>query len=141
MNVDLDDSWEVECWCWRDRLGNNQVRTKIYHFFLYKNTQQFKWELTAFKVPRQSTSEFIKNIYIDYIQNDIGPFSDLPSYKDEDLKVFPKGVYTITNYVGDVKNFPPYMQDGVYRIEIFLSQKKVIQTGFLIFWKVYPEVG
>jgi hypothetical protein len=89
MNVDFDDTWSVEAWCWRSKLGNNQ------------------WELTAFKVPRQPTSKFIDNIYIDNIQNDIGPFSDLPVFNDGDPRIFPSGTYTVTNYVADVTNFPP----------------------------------
>lgn len=111
MNVDFDETWEVEANCWRSKLGNNQ------------------WELTAFKAPRQPTPEFIDNIYIDNIQKDVGPFSDLPIFKDGDARVFPKATYTVTNYVADVKNFPPFLQDGVYRIEIFLSNEGIIKSG------------
>lgn len=93
------------------------------------------------KTPLQPISGFIENIYIESIQKDLGPFSDLPIFKDGDPKIFPKGSYTITNYVADVTNFPAYLQDGVYRIEIFLSQDDIVKAGFMIFWKVYPEIG
>jgi hypothetical protein len=125
MNNDFDDAWKIEAYCWRSKLGNNQ------------------WELTPLKAPLQPISKFIDNIYIDNIQKDLGPYSDLPSFAEDDgvPRVFPKGTYTITNYVGDVTKFPPFLQDGVYRIEIFLSQDGVVQSGFIIYWKVYPEVG
>lgn len=87
------------------------------------------------------TSNFIKEYYIDSIQKDLGPFSDLPNFTEDSELVFPKGTYTVTNYVADVKNFPPFLRDGIYRIEIFLLRDHVVESGFVIYWKVYPEVG
>lgn len=72
---------------------------------------------------------------------DLADFSDLPAFQEEDVMVFPKGTYTITDYIADVKNFPVSLQDGTYRVEIFLSSLGVVKSGFIIYWKVYPEVG
>lgn len=87
-------------------------------------------------------SQFLKDIYIPHIQPDVTPYSNLPLFEDADAEnVFPPGTYKIENYVGDVQNFPPHLQDGVYRIEIFIAKEKVVLSGFIIYWKVYPEVG
>jgi hypothetical protein len=124
MNGEFDDSWTVEAYCWRSKLGNNQ------------------WELTSFKTPPEPVSEFLKKIYIPYIQPDVTPYSNLPEFEDDgEKKAFPGGEYEIKEYVGDIQNFPPHLQDGTYRIEIFLSKDGIVQSGFLIWWKVYPEVG
>lgn len=95
----------------------------------------------ALKAQRQPVSEFITNVYVESIQDDLVPYSDLPAFKDEDPKIFPKGLYTITNYVADVQKFPPFLQDGTYRIEIYMFLEKILQSGFIIYWKVYPEIG
>lgn len=95
----------------------------------------------ALKVPLSLTSEFIENVYMESIQNDLGPYSDLPVFTDEDVKVFPKGTYTITKYAANIQNFPPFLQDGTYRIEIFLSNEDIVKAGFIVYWKVYPEIG
>lgn len=87
------------------------------------------------------TSEFIDNVYLPSLYKDLGPFSDLPGFGEDDVKVFPHGTFTITEYVADVANFPVSLQDGTYRIEIFLWNEDVIKAGFIIYWKVYPEIG
>lgn len=89
----------------------------------------------------QVTSEFIKNVYMNSLYVDLAPFSDLPGFGEDDPMVFPKGTYTITEYTANVNNFPVSLQDGTYRVEIFLSKDGAVQSGFIIYWKVYPEVG
>lgn len=68
----------------------------------------------ALKTPRQNISDFIDTIYNENLYKDLGPFSNIPEYKEGDLRVFPKGTYTITNYVANIANFPAYLQDGIY---------------------------
>lgn len=87
-------------------------------------------------------SDFIENIYIEHLQESLSPFSNIPVYDEDTPKVFPKGTYTIKDYVGDVKNFPPNLRDGTYRIEVFFSDKAgVVKAGVVLYWKVYPEIG
>ncbi|KAG5678085.1 hypothetical protein PVAND_007787 [Polypedilum vanderplanki] len=122
--VTFDDTWNIMANCWRDKLGNNQ------------------WELTSFNAPFQPVSKFLKSVYFKYMQPDLVPCSNLPDYENEDaIENFPAGTYKLTNYIGDIQNFPPHLQDGLYRIEIFLYKDNVVESGFVIYWKVYPEVG
>lgn len=101
-----------------------------------------QWELTSFKTPPVKVSKFLKDIYIPYIQPDLCPYSNLPAFDDPDAEnIFPAATYKVNDYVGDIQNFPPHLQDGVYRIEIFLMKDDVILSGFIIYWKVYPEIG
>lgn len=124
MHGTFDDEWMVEAYCWRNKLGNNQ------------------WELTPLKAVKQKVSDFIKNIYIPSLMLDLTPYSNLPVFEDDDtLKTFPGGTYEINNYVADITNFPAFLQDGLYRIEISLEKEGQIQSGFIIYWKVYPEIG
>lgn len=79
---------------------------------------------------------------MEHLQESLSPYSNLPVYGEDTPKVFPKGTYTITDYVGDVKNFPPNLRDGTYRIEFFLSDKTgAVKAGAVLYWKVYPEIG
>lgn len=98
--------------------------------------------MTSFKTPPQKVSEFLKEIYIPFIQPDVCPYSNLPAFEDKDAEnIFPGGDYKIENYIGDIQNFPPHLQDGVYRIEIYIALDGKVLSGFIIYWKVYPEIG
>lgn len=121
--TDLNEDWDISMDCWRSKLGNNQ------------------WELTAFKASRQSTCIFIKNIYKEHLQPDLQESSDLPIFDEDTNCPFPKGLYTITNYVTDVRNYPNYMQDGTYKIEIFLwkNDENMIVAGLQIIVKISAE--
>ena len=124
FNIDFGVGWEVSMNCWRSKLGNNQ------------------WELTALKAPRQPICDFIRNFYKEKIQNEFLDSSDLPVFKNGDPTCpFPKGKYTFTNYMADIRNFPITLQDGTYRIELAMFNEKMIKTGFIVFMKVYPEIG
>lgn len=124
FNIDFGDGWEVEMKCWRSKLGNNQ------------------WELTSLKAPRQSICDFVQSIYKEKVQTEFHDSSDLPVFKDGDPTCpFPKGNYTLTNYMADIRNFPNSMQDGIYRIEVFMFNENIIKTGFIIYAKIYPEIG
>ena len=124
FNIDFGEGWDVVMHCWRSKLGNNQ------------------WELTALKAPRQNVCDFVKTVYKDQIQTEFHDSSDLPVFMDGDSTCpFPKGNYTLTNYMADVRNFPTSLQDGTYRIEIFFFNEDIVKTGFIIYVKIYPEVG
>lgn len=124
LNVDFGEGWDVEMHCWRSKLGNNQ------------------WELTPLKAPRQNMCDFVKTVYQDKIQNEFQGTSNLPVFKKGDSACpFPKGNYTLTNYMADVRNFPTTLQDGTYRIELFMYRNNILTTGFIIYMKIYPEVG
>lgn len=82
MTADFDETWLVESYCWRSKLGNNQ------------------WELTAFKTPKQSVCEFVEQFYIPGIQPDVTPFSNMPVYNDGDpFCPFPGGHYTGKSFI------------------------------------------
>ena len=124
FKIDFGDDWEIKMDCFRSKLGNNQ------------------WKLTPFKASQQSICNFVKSVYKDKIQSEFSDTSDLPVFKDGDPTCpFPKGDYTLTNHLADVRNFPTYMQDGLYRIEMSFYQENIVKTGIIIYAKVYPEVG
>ncbi|CAO1367270.1 unnamed protein product [Diamesa serratosioi] len=124
FNNDFGDDWEVAMDCWRSKLGNNQ------------------WELTPFKVIRQSVGDFIENVYKVQIQNEFSESSTLPVFKDGDPTTpFPKGYYTLTDHMTDIRNFPVFLQDGLYRFEMFMYHEMIVKTGVIFYIKIYPQVG
>ncbi|CAO1327083.1 unnamed protein product [Diamesa tonsa] len=124
FNIDFGVGWEVAMDCWRSKLGNNQ------------------WELTVFKAQRQSVCDFVKNVYKTQIQSEFEESSNLPVFKDGDATCpFPKGKYRLTNHMADVRNFPISLQDGIYRIELFMFHQNRVRTGFIIYLRIYPEIG
>ena len=124
FKIDFGEDWEIKMDCFRSKLGNNQ------------------WELTPFKAPQQSICNFVKTIYKKRVQSENSDTSDLPVFKDGDPTCpFPKGDYTLTNHLVDIRNFPPFMHDGLYRVETSFYHENIVKTGIIIYAKIYPEVG
>jgi hypothetical protein len=139
FNIDFNDEWSVEAKTFKNKGGNQWDRTG--EKLMLQIEQKIKFLLSAFETNLKTTSKFIEDVYIEGLYKDLGPFSNLPEFKEDDPLVFPKGTYHIDNYYGDVRNFPPYLTDGTYRIEIKLYNEGIIKCGFIVYWKVYPEIG